>query len=107
MKPGAVAAAIIASATLVASAAALAQSGDPMGAQAASANASRGQAWIEGEVRKVDSDRGTATLRHGAITNLGMPAMTKVFKAADPKWLGGLSARQTRGGSRLIGPIGP
>lgn len=91
MKPSAVAAAIIAGAAILASAAVLAQSSTPVGAQAASASASQAQAWTEGEVRKVDSDHGTVTLRHGAITNLGMPAMTMVFKAADPRLLTGLA----------------
>ena len=41
----------------------------------------------DGEVRKVDKDAGKVTLRHGPIANLGMPGMTMVFKAADPKML--------------------
>jgi len=41
----------------------------------------------EGEVRKVDKDAGKVTLRHGPIANLDMPAMTMVFKTADPKML--------------------
>ena len=44
----------------------------------------------DGEVRKVDKPQGKVTLRHGALTNLDMPAMTMVFKAADPKLLEGL-----------------
>jgi len=44
----------------------------------------------EGEVRKVDRDQGKLTLRHGPLENLGMPAMTMVFKVADPKLLDGL-----------------
>jgi len=44
----------------------------------------------EGEVRKVDKDQGKLTLRHGPLENLGMPAMTMVFKVADPKLLDGL-----------------
>ena len=35
--------------------------------------------------------RAMVTLRHDAITNLGMPAMTMVFKAADPELLAGLA----------------
>ena len=91
MKPRAIVAAIIAAITLLASAAALAQSNHPMGADAAPASAGQAKPWTEGEVRKVDSDQGTVTLRHGAIANLGMPAMTMVFTAADPKLLTGLA----------------
>jgi Cu/Ag efflux protein CusF len=41
----------------------------------------------DGEVRKVDLEQGKVTLRHGPIENLEMPAMTMVFKAAEPKLL--------------------
>jgi Cu(I)/Ag(I) efflux system protein CusF len=41
----------------------------------------------EGEVRKVDKDAAKITLRHEALANLGMPAMTMVFRVADPKFL--------------------
>lgn len=44
----------------------------------------------EGEVRKVDVARGKITLRHGPLANLDMPAMTMVFRAADPELLDGL-----------------
>lgn len=44
----------------------------------------------DGEVRKVDREQGKLTLRHGPLQNLDMPAMTMVFKAADPKLLDGL-----------------
>lgn len=93
MKPRTIVAAIVVGATLFASAAALAQSSRPMGSKAASETASQAPVWTEGEVRKVDSDQGTVTLRHGAITNLGMPGMTMVFKATDPKLLTGLAPR--------------
>ena len=36
-----------------------------------------------GEVRKVDLEQGKLTIKHEVIENLGMPAMTMVFKAAD------------------------
>lgn len=35
--------------------------------------------WADGEVRKIDTDRGVVTLRHGAVKNLDMPPMTMVF----------------------------
>jgi len=47
-------------------------------------------AWTHGEVRKVDAEQGRVTIKHGPIANLGMPGMTMVFKAADPKLLIGL-----------------
>jgi Cu/Ag efflux protein CusF len=46
----------------------------------------------DGEVRKVDLAQGKVTLRHGPLQNLDMPAMTMVFKAADPRLLDGLKA---------------
>lgn len=42
----------------------------------------------EGEVRKVDQENKRITLQHGPVRNLGMPAMTMVFQAADPAMLG-------------------
>ena len=36
-----------------------------------------------GEVRKVDLEQGKLTIKHEVLENLGMPAMTMVFKAAD------------------------
>jgi Cu(I)/Ag(I) efflux system periplasmic protein CusF len=44
----------------------------------------------EGEVRKVDLEKGKVTLRHGPLSNLNMPAMTMAFTAADKKLLEGL-----------------
>ena len=41
----------------------------------------------EGEVRKIDRGQGKLTLRHGPLVNLDMPAMTMVFKVADPQML--------------------
>jgi Cu/Ag efflux protein CusF len=40
-----------------------------------------------GEIRKVDKEAGKLTIRHEALENLGMPAMTMVFRVADPKFL--------------------
>jgi Cu(I)/Ag(I) efflux system periplasmic protein CusF len=56
----------------------------------AHAEASIPNGLAEGEVRKVDREAGKLTLRHGRIDNLDMPAMTMVFRAADPKLLDGL-----------------
>lgn len=41
----------------------------------------------DGEVKKVDREAGKLTLKHGPITNLGMPAMTMVFRVKDPAML--------------------
>ena len=41
----------------------------------------------DGEVRRIDKDAGTITLRHGAILNLGMPGMTMVFALKDRSML--------------------
>jgi len=57
---------------------------------AATASANAAPTSTDGEVRKVDKDQGKVTLRHGPIENLGMPGMTMVFKAADPKVLDAL-----------------
>lgn len=44
----------------------------------------------EGEVKKIDKEAGKVTLKHGPITNLGMPAMTMVFRVKDPAMLEGV-----------------
>lgn len=44
----------------------------------------------DGEVRKIDPALGKITLRHGPIANLDMPAMTMVFRVAEPSLLEGL-----------------
>jgi Cu(I)/Ag(I) efflux system protein CusF len=41
----------------------------------------------DGVVRKVDKDARKLTIRHGAIHNLEMPAMTMVFQVSDPALL--------------------
>ncbi|HUW28621.1 MAG TPA: copper-binding protein [Sulfuriferula sp.] len=42
---------------------------------------------IDGEVKKVNKDAGKLTIKHGPITNLGMPAMTMVFRVKNPALL--------------------
>lgn len=44
-------------------------------------------AMAEGEVRKVDKERGRLTIKHGPLENLDMPSMTMVFRAKDPAML--------------------
>lgn len=47
------------------------------------------------EVRNVDRAQQKITLAHDAIKNLDMPAMTMVFRVADPKLLEGVNAGDT------------
>jgi len=42
---------------------------------------------VDGEVRKVDTEAGKITLKHGEIRNLDMPAMQMSFRVADPAFL--------------------
>ena len=42
---------------------------------------------IKGEVEKIDDSTGKIQLKHDAISNLGMGAMSMVFKASDPAML--------------------
>ena len=39
--------------------------------------------YTDGELKKIDTEQGKITLKHGPIDNLGMPGMTMVFRA-DP-----------------------
>ena len=41
----------------------------------------------DGLVKKVDKSGAKVTIAHGALTNLGMPAMTMVFRVKDKAWL--------------------
>jgi Cu(I)/Ag(I) efflux system protein CusF len=43
--------------------------------------------WSEGIVKKVNPARGKLTIAHGPLKNLGMPAMTMIFRVKDPAWL--------------------
>ena len=49
-----------------------------------SAPAIPGADMTTGEVRKIDREQQSITLKHGAIRNLDMPGMTMVFKMKDP-----------------------
>lgn len=52
------------------------------GGAAAPSGAAAGLA--EGTVRKIDRSAGKLSIAHGPLESLGMPAMTMVFRAADP-----------------------
>jgi Cu(I)/Ag(I) efflux system periplasmic protein CusF len=58
----------------------------------ASASANSPDAVSSGEIRKVDKSAGKLTIKHGELRNVGMPAMTMVFKVKDPSMLGAVKA---------------
>lgn len=59
--------------------------GEP--ASLASATRSSETGHADGTIIGIDAERGRITLKHGAIDGLGMPAMTMVFRVADPSIL--------------------
>lgn len=59
---------------------------DQHGAMATTSQADP-DALSEGTIQKVDKDTGKLTIKHGPLTNLGMPAMTMAFKVQDPAML--------------------
>lgn len=50
----------------------------------------------EGEVKKVDPAAGKITIKHGPLENLGMPAMTMVFRVKEASML-----EQVKSGDRI------
>ncbi|WP_061959540.1 copper-binding protein [Cupriavidus pauculus] len=42
---------------------------------------------VSAEVKKIDTQAGKVTLKHGPIENLGMPGMTMAFPVKDRSWL--------------------
>lgn len=56
-------------------------------AQATQATASAADAASTGEVRKIDKSTGKMTIKHGPLANLGMDAMTMVFRVKDKAML--------------------
>ncbi|KIP13478.1 RND transporter [Burkholderia ubonensis] len=60
-------------------------SGAKQGAEAASG-------MSHGEIRKVDTAAGKLTIKHGPLENLGMDAMTMVFKVKDAAMLSQVKA---------------
>ncbi len=55
--------------------------------QSYAAHASLSSSLSEGQIKKVDLAQGKLTIRHGPLENLGMPAMTMVFRVRDPAML--------------------
>ena len=47
----------------------------------------QGAAMTQGEIRKVDKDARRITISHEPLENLGMPAMTMVFRVKEPAML--------------------
>lgn len=47
-------------------------------------------AMTQGVISRIDAANGKVGIKHEAITNLKMPAMTMVFRVADPALLKGL-----------------
>ena len=56
-------------------------------AQDARTDAAAPNAVSSGEVRKVDKSAGKITIKHGPLQNLGMDAMTMVFRVKDQAML--------------------
>ncbi|RQP21809.1 copper-binding protein [Piscinibacter terrae] len=52
------------------------------------------EALTRGVIKKIDTEQSKITIAHEALDNLGMPAMTMVFRAADAKLLQGAQAGQ-------------
>ncbi|MEW6444734.1 MAG: copper-binding protein [Pseudomonadota bacterium] len=57
-----------------------------------SRNETMRQDMADGEVRKVDKSAGKITIKHGPLPNIGMGAMTMVFRPQDPALLDQLKA---------------
>jgi Cu(I)/Ag(I) efflux system periplasmic protein CusF len=56
-------------------------------AGSAQANASASNAMSAGEVKKVDKSAAKMTIKHGPLENIGMGAMTMVFRVKDAAML--------------------
>jgi Cu(I)/Ag(I) efflux system protein CusF len=55
--------------------------------QATNVAAAQAAALTAGEIKKIDAEQGKVTIKHEAIQNLDMPAMTMVFRATNPELL--------------------
>jgi len=56
-------------------------------AQSAQPAATTSNSMSSGEVKKIDKGAGKMTIKHGPLENLGMDAMTMVFRVTDPAML--------------------
>lgn len=59
--------------------------------------ADEGGPMVKGEVTKVDESAGKITIKHDAIPNLEMDAMTMVFKAGE-----GVSVKDIKSGDKVV-----
>lgn len=55
----------------------------------ATVSTAQDEASARGEVRRLDLTKGTITIKHGAISDLNLPAMTLVYEAS-PELLQGI-----------------
>jgi Cu(I)/Ag(I) efflux system membrane protein CusA/SilA len=62
----------------------------PMKPSASATTPSVSMPLVDGEVKKIDTEKGLIVLKHGDLPNLAMPAMTMGFDVADRKMLDGL-----------------
>lgn len=99
---------LLAAALALGSAGVFAQADHSQHAAAAGASASA-MAMTSGEVRKVDLEQGKVTLKHEAIANLDMPAMTMVFRVEKAEQLKNLKPgdkvsfhAQSTGGAMVV-----
>ena len=93
--------------TLVPAALVLAASSLPFGAAFADDHP-----MTDGTIRKVDTNQGKVTIKHGPIANLEMPPMTMVFGMKDPSQLEGMAKGDAvrfhvvdEGGKMIIGEL--
>jgi Cu(I)/Ag(I) efflux system protein CusF len=56
-------------------------------AQSEPATAAASNSMSTGEVKKVDKSAGKVTIKHGPLKNIGMDAMTMVFRVKEPSML--------------------
>jgi Cu/Ag efflux protein CusF len=55
------------------------------------ADSARSMQWVRAEIRKIDAENSKVTLRHEALTQLSMGAMTMVFRVDNPGLLQGFA----------------
>lgn len=66
----------------------------------------QGKELVKGEVLKVDNDIGEIIIKHEKLTDLGMPAMTMVFKVSDRSLLEHVKAGKKVRFAAQTGPHG-
>ncbi len=56
------------------------------------AEASGGESYSSGQVKRIDWDQGKVLIAHGPIENLGMPSMTMLFRVSERSLLQNLNS---------------